>query len=146
MESLLSELRSDIPPIPNDVIFAFLYDDLGDLVRELESNSECRPTSTGPITQTRLTTDMPELIEVRLEVEDTWKSLDGATVLPFQLTGTCRYHLRDGRLADLKADAVRLVETQADGSQRVIRGSRFFVSAGFHGGTPPIHAERGTLE
>ena len=146
MEVLLFELNSEIPPIPNDVIFDFVYDEIGNLVQELASNSECRPKSTGPIRQTRLTTEAPEFIEVRLEVEDTWVSADGATVLPFQLTGSCRYHLGDERLADLKADAVRLLTTQPDGSVRAVKGSRVSVSAHAYAGTPPITPERGKLE
>ena len=94
--------RAEIPPIPDDVVFEFLYREIDGLVHELQSNSGCRATSTGEIKQARFTTNTPELIEVRLEVKDTWLSADGAEVLPFYLTGTCRYHLRDERLADLK--------------------------------------------
>ena len=103
-------------------IFEFLYREIDEMVQELESNSGCRATSTGEIKQARFTTDAPELIEVRLEVEDTWKSADGVEVLPFQLTGTCHYHLGDERLADLKADLVRLSRTQLDGSIRAVEG------------------------
>ena len=78
MESLLAELKSEIPPIPDAAIFEFLYRELTGLVQELESNSGCRATSSGEIKQARFTTDAPELIEVRLEVEDTWVSADGA--------------------------------------------------------------------
>ena len=146
MESLLSELKSEIPPIPTDAIFEFVYDASRDTIRELEANSECRPTSTGTIKQTRLTTDASEFIEVRLDVEDTWESADGATVLPFQLSGSCHYHLGDRRLADLKTDVVRLLTTEPDGSVRAVKGGRVALSAHFYAGTPPISPERGTLE
>ena len=145
MESLLSDLKNEIPPIPNDVIFEFLYDAISEMVQKFESNSECRPKSTGTIKQTRLTTEVSEFIEVRLEVVDTWKSADGATVLPFQLSGSCHYHLGDGRLADLKADVVRLLTTEPDGSVRAVKGGSVALSAHIYAGTPPIQPERGTL-
>ena len=147
MESLLGELKSEIPPIPDDLIFEFLYREIHDCVQQLESNSGCRATSTGEIKQARFTTDAPELIEVRLEFEDTWQSAEGAEVLPFQLTGTCRYHLRDERLADLKTGVVRLSRTEADGSVRSVTGSRVSAS-GEHGtlGAPPIRPRPGRLE
>ena len=146
MESLLSELKSEIPPIADDVIFEFIYSAISELVHELKSNSDCRPKSTGRIKQTRLTTETPEFIEVRLEVEDTWESADGTTVLPFELSGSCHYHLGDSRLADLKADVVRLLKTEPDGSVRAVKGGRVTLSAHAHFGTPPIQPERGTLE
>ena len=146
MESLLAELRSEIPPIADDAIFEFLYHEISDMVQELESNSECRPTSTGVIKQTRLTTEARELIEVRLEVEDAWESADGSTVLPFELSGSCRYHLGAERLADLKPDVVRLLTTQPDGSVRAVKGGRVTLSAHSHFGAPPIVPEPGKLE
>ena len=146
MESLLAELNSEIPPIPNDAIFEFLYRELDGLVQELESNSGCRATSSGEIKQARFTTDARELIEVRLEVADTWVSADGAELLPFEFTGTCVYHLRDERLADLKANVVRLSSTEPDGSIRSVRGSRISVSAHLSARTPPITPEPGRLE
>ena len=147
MESLLGELKSDLPPIPEDEIFRFVYDAIGDAVRELESNSGCRPQSTGGIKQTRLTTEAREFIEVRLEVADTWASADGATVLPFQLSGSCRYHLGEKRLSDLKADVVRLLSTKPDGSVRAVKGGRTIARAQpLYLGTPPIQPEPATLE
>ena len=147
MESLLADLKSEIPPIPNDVIFEFLYREIDDRVQLLESNSGCRATSTGEIKQARFTTDAPELIEVRLEVADTWVHADGTENLPFHLTGTCRYHLRDERLADLKTGVVRLSRREADGSVRSVTGSRVSAS-GEHGtfGAPPIRPKPGRLE
>ena len=144
--SLLRDLKSEIPSIPNDVIFKFIYDASRDVIQELESNCECQPTSTGTIKQTRLTTEAPDVIEVRLEVEDTWENADRATSLPFKLTGSCHYYLRDKRLADLKTDVVRLSTTEPDGSVRSVKGSHVNVQAHFYAGTPPIRPERGTLE
>ena len=93
VKSLLHEVRSEIAPIPNDMIFEFVYEATSDLVQELAANSECQPTSTGTIEQTRLTTETPEIIEVRLKITDTWKNTDGTRSLPFELAGSCQYHL-----------------------------------------------------
>ena len=130
IESLLSELKSEIPPIPNDVIFVFVYDAISDTVQELESNSQCRPKATGEIKQTRFSTGQADLIEVRLEVQDTWESDDGETVRDFYLSGSCQFHLGEGRLADLKVGNVRLTSTQPDGSLLAVTGS--YVSVGAH--------------
>lgn len=146
IETLLCELKSELPPIPNDRIFEFVYDASDEVIQELESNSECRPTSTGTIKQTRLTTEAREVIEIRLEVEDTWESVAGATSLRFKVLGSCHYHLGEDRLADLETEVVRLFTTEPDGSVRAVKGSRVNVSAHGIGGTPPIQAERGTLE
>jgi len=115
-------------------------------VRELEANSDCRPRSSGTIKQTRLTTETPEFIELRLDVEDAWESADGTTTLPFRLSGSCRYHLGGERLSDLKADLVRLSTTEPDGSVRAVKGGHVSVSAHIHAGTPPIQPEPATLE
>ena len=146
MESLLCDLKSEIPPIPDYPIFEFIYDEIDSTVQELEENSGCRPRSAGSIKQTRLTTEDPEFIEVRLEVEDTWESSDGTKVLPFQLSGSCRYELGGERLADLKPNSVRLLTTEADGTVRSVKGSHVNVNAHFYAGTAPIHPVRGTLE
>ena len=146
MASLLNELKSEIPPIPNDLIFEFVYGKSGDVIQELESNSTCRPTSTGTIKQTRLTTEARDVIEVRLEVEDRWESADGSTSLRFELSGSCHYHLGDHRLADLKDDVVHLLTTEPDGLVRAVKGSRVNLQAHAYAGAPPILPERGNLE
>ena len=147
MESLLGELKSEILPIPDDAIFEFVYDASSETIQELQSNSECRPTATGRIKQTRWATEVPDVIEIRLEVEDKWESPDGATSQPFELSGSCCYHLGDERLADLRTNVVRLRMAEPDGSVRSVKGSLVSVSAEpIYLGTPPIHSERGTLE
>lgn len=147
MKSLLRELRSEIPPIPENAVFRFVYDAISDIVQELMLNSRCRPTSTGMIEQTRLTTDAPAVIEVRLEVKDAWESAEGHASLPFELSGSCHYHLGDNRFSDLKADVVRLSMTEPDGSIRSVKGSHVFLRAGpAYLGAPQIQAERGLLE
>ena len=144
MESLLRELKSEIPPIPDDAIFEFVYDANSETIQELQSNSECRPTATGTIKQTRLATEAREIIEVRLEVEDRWESPEQATPLRFKLSGSCRYHLGDERLADLRTDVVHLMMTEPDGSVRAVKGSRVNLRAHGYAGPAPIHPELGT--
>ena len=67
IESLLSELKSEIPPIPDDKVVTFIYNTIGGVVQELESNSGCRPKAAGAVKQTRLTTDQADVIEIRLK-------------------------------------------------------------------------------
>ena len=124
MESLLRELKSEIPTIPDVAIFEFVYEASRETIQELQSNSECRTTATGTIKQTRLATEARDVIEVRLEVEDRWGSPDGATSLRFELSGSCRYHLGNERLADLRTDVVHLLVTEPDGSVRAVKGNR----------------------
>ena len=147
MESLLSGLRSQISPIPKEDVFAFMYDAISADVQELQSNSGCQPKADGKVTQTLLTTDQAEVIEVRLEVEDTWESPDGAEVADFRLSGSCHYRLADNQLSDLTPSRVDLLTTQPDGSVRAVKGS--YVSIGplhFSTGPPSIEPEQVTLE
>ena len=145
IEALLAELKSEIPPIPDSKIFGFIYDTLGDVVQELESNSGCQPRANGEVEQTRLTTDQADVIEIRLVVRDTWESPDGETAMDFYLSGSCHYHLDDERLADLNTGNVRLSRIQPDGSVRAVKGSYVNVSAHFSSGPPPIEPAPGTL-
>ena len=146
MESLLSELRSQISPIPKEDVFAFMYDAISADVQELQSNSGCRPKADGKVTQTLLTTDQAEVIEVRLEVEDTWESPDGAEVADFRLSGSCHYRLADNQLADLTPSRVGLLTTLPDGSVHAVKGS--YVNMAFHtyAGSRPIEPEQATLK
>ena len=146
MESLLRELKSEIPPIPDAAIFEFIYEASRETIQELQANSECRPTAAGPIKQIRLATEARDIIEVRLEVEDRWESLDGTTSLRFELSGSCRFHLGDEQLANLTTDVVHLLMTEPDGSVRAVKGSRVYLRGHASSGPPPIEAERGTLE
>lgn len=143
--SLLRELRSEIPPISDDAIFEFIYAPSRETIQELHANTMCRPTRTGAIEQTRLATEDREIIEVRLRVEDRWDSPDGTTSLPFEFSGSCRYHLGSAQLFDLTADAVRLKMTDPDGSVRSVKGSRVNLRANFTIGASPINPQRGTL-
>lgn len=145
MESLLSVLKSEIGPIPDDDIFEFVYEENRETVQELQSNSKCRPTRTGAIKQTRLATEACDVIEVRLEVEDRWASQHGSTSLGFEMSGSCRYHLGDKRFADLRTDVIRLLITESDGSIRSVKGGHVNIRARAYMGTPPIEPERGTL-
>lgn len=102
MDSLLSELRHEIQPILDDVIFAFVYESIATTIEELESNSGCCPKRVGKVKHTPLTTDQAEIIEVRLEIEDTWESADRTQTMDFQLSGSCQYCLADGTLCALR--------------------------------------------
>ena len=146
MASLLRELKSEIPPIPDDEIFEFVYEASTETMQELQANSECRPTATGAIQQTRLATEARDIIEVRLRVEDRWESPDAQTSLRFELSGSCRYHLGARELFDLRTDVVHLLVTDPDGSVRAVKGSRVNLRASFRAGAPSVDPERGTLE
>ena len=146
IESLLSELRSEIPPIPDDTVVTFVYNTIGGVVHELESNSGCRPTAAGAVKQTRLTTDQAGVIEIRLEMEDTWESADGAATMEFHLSGSCHYHLANRQLTNLTVRNVRLLTTEPDGSVRAVKGSYVRLSASIYAGPTPVLPNPGTLE
>lgn len=148
MESLLSELESEVPTLPNQQIFEFIYEESNDTIQELELNSGCRPTASGSIEQAWLTTEAPDVIEVRLKVKDTWESDDGATSLLFELTGTCRHHLGRQNFFDLRIDVVHLLTEDPDGSIRAVKGSYVNLRPEpmYIGGMPPIRAQTGTLK
>lgn len=141
MECLLDELRSEIQPVPDDEVFAFVYESIASVVEELESNSGCRPEGVGDVKQTLLTTDEAEVLEVRLEITDRWLSADGATAMPFYLSGSCHYRLADETLCDLNASNVKLLTQQPDGSARAVKGSYVHVSFSAYAGVRPIRPE-----
>ena len=145
MESLLSELRTEKPSIPKEAVFAFVYDELAD-VKELESNSGCRPTATGDVKQTLLTTNEANVLEVRLEVDDKWESPDGTKVYDFHLRGSCHYRLADDRLCDFTVSNIKLLIPQPDGSVRAVEGSYISIGGISHVGAPPIEPEPEILE
>ena len=147
MASLLAELKSEIEPIPEETVFTFIYDAISAKVQELQSNSGCHPMAAGKVEQTLLTTDQAEVIEVRLDVEDTWVGAEGAEAMAFRLSGSCHYRLADNQLSDLKPSRVSLLTTQLDGSVRAIQGS--YVSAGaicISSGARPVEPEQVTLD
>ena len=142
MESLLSELRSEIQPIPNDVVFTFVYESISSVLEELESNSGCQPKRVGEVVkQTLLTTDQAKVIEVRLGITDIWESADKAKTMDFHLSGSCHYRLAEEKLCDLTPSNVKLLTKQPDGSVRAVEGSYVSASGHLHGGVPPIHPE-----
>ena len=146
MESLLSDLRDERPSIPKESVFAFVYDELAD-VKELESNSGCRPTATGEVKHTLFTTDQADILEVRLAMDDQWESPDGTTVYNFHLSGSCHYRLADHQLCDFKVSNIKLLIPQPDGSVRAAEGSRINIRGlHFYAGAPPIKPEPEILE
>ena len=120
------------------------HDSIREIIQELQSNSECRPTATGRVKQTRLATEDHHIIEVRLEVEDMWKSLDGMTSGRFELSGSCRYHLGEERLDNLWTNRVHLQITEPDGSVRPVKGGLRVLSLVCD--TALVYPERVTLE
>ena len=142
MESLLCELRREIPSIPKEEVFTFVYEAAATNIEELESNSGYRPKGTGEVTQTFLTTDEADVIEIRLEVTDEWEHPEDGEVADFLLRGSCRYSLTKQQLSDLKLSNIRLPVKQADGSVRAAEGSAVYVGGTIHvGGPPPIQPE-----
>ena len=139
MECLLSQFKSEIRPIPNAVVFTFVYESIASVLEELKSNSGCEPKGVGEVKQTLLTTDQAEVIEVRLEIADTWEGT--CKTMDFRLRGSCHYLLSEERLCDLAPSSVRLLAQQPDGTVRAMEGSYVGISAHFHAGAPPIHPE-----
>ena len=146
MASLLSELRTERPSIPKEAVFAFVYDELAD-IKELEANSGCRHTATGDVKQTLFTTDQDNILEVRLEVDDQWKSPDGTKVHDFQLHGSCHYRLADNQLCDFTVSNIKLLTTEPDGTVRAVKGSYINIAGTIYAaGAPPIKPEPEILE
>lgn len=146
MKSLLSELRSSIAPLPKEQVFDFVYGTTAGEIQVLETNSGYHPKAIGDVTQTLLTTDDAEVIEIRLEVRDTWESPDGAEVADFRLSGSCHYRLVHDKLSDLTASEVLLLITQPDGSLRAVEGSYQKLGAHVYAGVPPMQPEPTVLE
>ena len=141
MESLLSELKSGMGPLPDNLIFAFVYEALDSVVEELASNSGCRPKRVGQVKQTLLTTDQASVIEVRLEITDIWEGGDTAKVLDFRFSGSCHYLLEEKKLCDLSLGEVILLNELPDGSARAVQGSFVNLSGSIHLGAPLIRPE-----
>ena len=141
MNSLLSELRSEISPIPKETVFAFIYDAIAAEIQEFEAESGYRRKTHGDVTQTLLTTDDAEVIEVRLKLQDTWASPDGADIAKFCLSGSCHYRVASDELSNLTTSELVLSVTQPDGSVRAIKGSYASVAAHIYAGASPIQPE-----
>ena len=141
MNALLSEFRSEISPIPRETVFAFVYDAIAAEIQEFEAESGYRRKAHGNVTQTLLTTDDAEVIEVRLKVQDTWSSPAGTDIAEFRLSGSCYYRIASDELSDLRTSELVLSVTQPDGSIRAIKGSYASVASHIYAGEPPIQPE-----
>ena len=141
MESLMSEFKSEMEPLPDNLVFAFVYEELDSVIEELESNSGCRPKRVGKVKQTLLTTDQASVIEVRLEITDIWEGVDKAKDMNFRFSGSCHYLLEEKKLCDLTPTDVALLTEQTDGSIRAVQGSFVNLSARMHLGAPLIRPE-----
>ena len=139
MASLLSGLKAEIPQLPAAEVLAFVYDAIGEAVAELETNSGgFQPTLEGTVEQQLYTTDSADVVEARLKVDDPWRLGEHEETLQFRLSGTCRYRLAEHELCDLAVANLGLYETQADGSERAVKGSVVNLSATFYAGVRPI--------
>lgn len=146
IESLLSELKSEIQPLPNSMVFDFVYDSGASDIEELKSNSGCHPKRVGQVKQAPFTTEQAGVVEVRLEITDTWESADKTKTVDFRLSGSCHYCLAEEELCDLTASNVRLLMQEPDGTVRAVKGS--YVGGRLHAyaGAPPIRPEPEELE
>lgn len=141
IKSLLSDLKSKIQPMPDDLVFDFVYESIAPVVEELEFESGCRPKRVGEVKQTLLTTDDAEVIEVRLEIADRWTDAAGATTMDFRLSGSCHYRPARETLHDLRAPSVNLLARQPDGSLRAVKGSYVHLGGHAYVDAPPIRPE-----
>ena len=141
MESLLSELKREIPPIPTEQVIAFIYEAIAEDVQELESSSGYRPKRVGQVSQTFLTTNRADTIEVRLEMEDQWENPKDGKTTDFHVSGSCHYQLAERRLRDLKVSVITRLITDPDGSIRTAKGHYLNLEPIFLWGPPPIQPE-----
>ena len=141
MGSLLSELKSEIQPIPDNEVFTFVYESIASVIEELASNSGCCPKEVGEVKQRLFTTDRAGVIEVRLEITDKWESSDKAKTMDFSVSGLCHYRLKDNKLCNLIPSRVRLLTQQSDGPVSAVEGSFVNISGIAYTGAPPIQPE-----
>ena len=127
--SLLSELKREVPAIPNDTVRAFVYSAAATDIDELRANSGYSPMRLDDVSLTFLSTDQADIIEVRLELDETWRHSGDGTIADFYLRASCHYRLTDHQLQDLSIKNLRLMVTQPDGSVRAARGSYVRASA-----------------
>ena len=141
VESLLAEIKCKIDPVSVEDVFTFVYDEIATDRLELESNSGCISERIGTVRQTPLATDQREIVEVRLDVQDTWANHDRSRVCNFRLQGSCLLDLSHRDLFNLTPSRVDLTATDQDGTVRAVKGSYVSVTGILHGGPPPIEAD-----
>ena len=134
MESLLHDLKCEIDRVPPDEVFSFIYDEIATRRLELEQSSGCIPSSTGAVQQTAFATSLREVVELRLDVQDTWINQDRSKTCSFRLKGSCLLDLLHRRPFELTPSLVRLTEVDSDGSVRAVKGSVVALSGTLYGG------------
>ena len=72
MESLLGELKHEVPSIPKEQVLAFVYEAISRVMEELQANSGYRANNDGNVDLHFLTTDDADIVEVRLEITNEW--------------------------------------------------------------------------
>ena len=147
MESLLSELKHEIPSIPKEQVLAFVYKAIAGTIEQLEANSGYQANTNGDVDLHFLTTNDADIVEVRIKITSEWGNPEDEMVRNFYVRGVCQYHLLEKELRDLKVSNVRLSTTEPDGSLRATKGSYVSVSAefGFLGGPAPIRPKQEPL-
>ena len=147
MESLLRDLKQEVPSIPKEKILAFVYEEVGADIEKLEANSGCRANRDGEVELHFFTTSEADIVEVRLEITDEWKHSEDGTVRDFYVRAACHYDLLKQELRELRISNLRLSTTEPDGSVRAVIGS--YVNLGaitiYGGGPPPIQPKQERL-
>ena len=144
MESLLEELRSEIQPIPDDVVFAFVYDSIASEIESSAFQGGYDPKRVGLVEQTLLTTDQPDVVEARLKVEDIWQSPDAERTIDFRFSGSCHYRVAEEAFSDLTTSEWELVTQLPDGSTHIVGVDRIR-SPHFYDDVPQIKPEPAEL-
>ena len=139
IDLLLLELKREVPAIPNDTVRKFVHSAAATDIDDLSANSSYWPMRLDDVSLTFLSTDQADIIEVRLELNETWKHSGDGTIATFYLRASCHYQLEDHQLQDLSIKNLRLLVPQPDGSVRAARGSYVRASAGtLYAGTAPV--------
>ena len=146
MESLLSQIKHEVPTIPDEKMLAFVYSRIFDDRKRLEENSGARALKNGTVTQKLFTTDQVDIVEVRFTAEYKWIRPDGSKTYDFFFRGSCHYSLTDHSLDGLTIHHVRLAcYDKEDSGLRAVEGSYVSLSATLHSGVRPIEPEPAML-
>ena len=142
IDPLLSELKREVPSIAKEKVHAFVYSSAAADIEELKANSGYEPVRLDDVALTFLTTDQADIVEVRFEMDETWRHSKDGRFADFHVRASCHYGLTDHRLQNLSIGRLRLTLTQPDGSTRSAKGSYVRVNAGtLYAGAAPIQPE-----
>ena len=105
MESVLSELKHEIPSIPKEQVLAFVYKAIAGTIEQLEANSGYQANTNGDVDLHFLTTNDADIVEVRIEITNEWANPEDEMVRNFYVRGVCQYHLLEKELRDLNSSS-----------------------------------------